>query len=132
MRAMNGYTWHTYHGSATGTRIPGDPNVLPTNPWYARFLPLYAWALRRFLWKKVIVFQPQVSAGTAYRIGFRTSDDQAFVMDHMVTDAAFAMRVGREDCTFFALSRTDGQEVSLRVVATTRLDEHKLHDIPLY
>lgn len=132
MRAMNGYAWHTYHGSAAGTRISGDPNVPSTNPWFAKFLPWYAWALRRFLWKKVVVLQPQIPASTAYRIGFRTHDGQAFIMDRMVTDAMFAMRVGREDCTCFALHKTDGQEVPLRVVATTRLDENKYHDTPLY
>lgn len=125
MRQMNGYAWHQYHGTAHGTRVDGDPNVWATRPWNA-------WFLRRFRWKKIVILQPQVPAGTHYRIGYRTVDGQAFVMDRMVTDAQFAMRLGHEDCTFFALSKTDGLEISLRVVATTRVDENKHHDTPLY
>lgn len=125
MRTMNGYAWHAYHGTAHGTRVEGDAAVWATRWWNE-------WFLRRFSWKKVAILQPQAAAGIPYRIGYRTPDGQAFVMDRMVTDAQFAVRIGHEDCTFFALSKSDGFEIPLRVAAMTRLGEHRYADTPLY
>jgi len=125
MRAMNGYAWRPYHGTAHGTRVEGDATVWATRWWNA-------WFLRRFHWKKIAILRPQIAHGTHYRIGFRTTDGQAFVMDRMVTDAQFAVRIGHEDCTFFALSKTDGHEVPLRVVATTHREDTHHQDVPLY
>ncbi|MBI4449644.1 hypothetical protein HY634_01160 [Candidatus Uhrbacteria bacterium] len=124
MRTMNGYTWHTYHGDARGSKIEGDATAWSTQWWNA-------WFIQR-LWKKLVVFRPQTLPNTPYRIGFRTHDGRSFVMDRMITDAQFAMRVGHEDCTFFALSKTDGLEIPLRVVAHTNKDDPKHQDTPLY
>ena len=126
MRTMNAHAWHQYHGSAKGARVEGDPGAPKTRWWNA-------WILRRYFWKKVAILRPQIPLGTThYRIGFRTASGQASIMDRMVTGVQFAMRIGHEDCTFFALSRTDGHEIPLRVVTTTRLDDSHHQDTPLY
>ncbi|MBI4434628.1 hypothetical protein HY635_02315 [Candidatus Uhrbacteria bacterium] len=125
MRQVSGINWRPYHGGARGTKVPGDPNAPATRRWLV-------WLLRRFFWKKVVVFAPQASPHTAYRIGFRTAWGDAFVLDRMSTDAQFAMRLGQEDCTFFALSRHGETEIPLHGVAITRLDDPHYKDTPLY
>lgn len=125
MQVMTGINWHPYHSGARGTKVPGDPNVPAT---WRRF----TWFFRRFLWKKAVVLRPEVPPDTRYRIGFRNAWGDAFVADQMSVHERFAMRIGREECTFFALNRSDGIEVSLHVVATTRLDDPHYKDVPLY
>ena len=125
MRKVTGVHWHPYHGGARGTKVPGDPTVPATRWWNA-------WFLRRFRWKKVVVFAPQAPPHTAYRIGFRDAWGNAFVLDRMATDAQFAMRLGHEECTFFALSRHGETEIPLRGVAVTRLDDPHYRNTPLY
>lgn len=125
MKAVTGINWHPYHGGARDTKVPGDPTVLATRRWLT-------WFFCRFVWKNAVVLRPEVEAGTRYRIGFRNAWGDAFVADQMSVHERFAMRIGREECAFFALNRSDGIEVPLHVVATTRLDDPHYKDVPLY
>lgn len=125
MQVVTGVYWHPYHGGARGTKVPGDPTVLATRRWLT-------WFFRRFVWKKAVILRPEIKADTRYRIGFRNAWGDAFVMDRMSVDARFALRIGREECTFFALNRSGETEVPLHIVATTRLDDPHYKDVPLY
>jgi hypothetical protein len=125
MQEVTGIHWHPYHGGARGTKVSGDPTTWKTRRWLM-------WLLRRFVWKKAVVLRPEVKMGTRYRIGFRNAWGDAFVADQMSADQQFAMRLGHEECTFFAINRHGEVEIPLHVVATTRINDPHYRDIPLY
>lgn len=125
MQVVTGVYWHPYRGGARGTKVPGDPTTWRTRQWLT-------WFFRRFVWKKAVVLRPEVQSGTHYRIGFRNAWGDAFVADQMSAGARFAMRLGYEECVFFALNRQDEAEIPLHVVATTRIDDPHYKDVSLY
>lgn len=98
-----------------GVQVEGDPSVPPTpiNPlklfWYIHFV-----------WRTVVVFEAADNPLDGLFIGFRNFRGEIYLREvHLPQPTrAFAIRVGHEPCTFFAVGRW-GREISLKVVART-------------
>lgn len=106
-------SWEPYKKNIVGTRVEGDPGQPETNWWNHLLL------IRR--WTKLAVFRvkPQV-AGTGFRIGFKNFAGKAYLLDEVLNTVTFAVRLGREACTFFALD-LEGIETPITLELTTRL-----------
>jgi hypothetical protein len=91
------------------TKVTGDARAPRTRLW---LLPL----LVLFLWKKRAVLQVStLDALPGYRVGYRPSSGPARVGSRTIYDKRFAVRIGREDCEFFAIGPT-GHEIPLKIV----------------
>ena len=107
-----------------GVRVEGDKKVPPTRWWNYHLLLWWGW-------KTVAVLQVSPEdAKRGYQIGFRASNGEAKIMEQSVFHRRFRMRIGREDCTFFALK--DGQEIPLSLVARVKKNDPQYVDVPLY
>jgi len=101
--------WRKFdHKGIVGTRVYGDTRVASTN--------LFNWLYMKFWgWKTAIVFHVgDESARCGYRIGYQPIIGNARLNTTVFHDKVFRVRIGREDCVFFAVDR-DLQEVSLRM-----------------
>jgi hypothetical protein len=103
--------WIRYHNPIYGTFVAGD-RFAPPSRW---------WNRARSRWRKVVVFR--VKGGvpfTGYQIGFKTDSGEMRVSATTIAFATFAMRVGHESCTFFAV-KPFGTELELELVLETTL-----------
>jgi hypothetical protein len=104
--------WSEYQGNVTGgTIVQGDKTVPRTRRWNVRFL-------RRFVWKRVTIFQ--VPPGSVYRVGFIPFEGPAQLCEQRLTALRFAVRNGYEDCTFFALDE-QGRTLPISFLQTTHV-----------
>lgn len=117
--------WKKFDASGIGgTSVKGDPRVWRTRWW---LLPILV-----FVWKKRAVFAVSgLDAIYGYRIGYKPAFGPARLNDHHVHESEFQVRIGREDCAFFALT-LKGNEVPLRLVAEKDADDPVLKAVPLY
>ncbi len=91
----------------------GDGDVPPTHAWNV-------WVLRTFFWKWTVFRVPFNEARRGYQVGFIPDQGMPQVKDEVGHSSHFAMRIGRENCTFFAI-RPDGSEIEIELVTTTPL-----------
>lgn len=110
-----------------GVQLEGDPFVPPTpsNPF------MLFWYIH-FVWRTVVVFQYDKSPNQGFRIGFRNSRGETYVRGGgILYERRFAVRIGCEPCTFFALDAL-GSEIPLRKIAATLIGDTDYSDVPLY
>lgn len=89
-----------------GVLITGEPGIPETKWWNC-------WFLKYHYWKWVVFKIPdKISAVGGYRVGFIPGDGKPKLNSTVLRQDSFQVRIGREDCTFFALDRT-GQEVNI-------------------
>jgi hypothetical protein len=105
--------WPVYMGSAVGILVEGDPTVPPTT-WWNHLI------LRWFVWKQVVVFK--ADAFRTYRVGYRPQSGKSRISSLTIDVLGFAVRIGNEDCTFFA-EAINGDEIPLTVVRRCHVDE---------
>lgn len=120
------FGWEKFHGRVRGFPVEGDKSVAPTTWWRHIFLALWGW-------KTVVVLEVEDphAAADGYRIGFIPFRGTPQLKQKVLVDRCFRMKVGREDCTFFAVDRS-GREIALRVIARTDRNNPTYHDVPLY
>jgi hypothetical protein len=120
------FGWKTFSGRVEGVHVHGDKDVKPTRWWRHLFLALWGW-------KTVAVFEVEDphAATDGYRIGFVPFNGPAKLRERVCVDRCFRMKIGREDCTFFAVDRS-GKEIALRVIARTDRNNPTYTDVPLY
>lgn len=120
------FGWNKFTGQVEGVQVHGDKDVKPTRWWRHLFLALWGW-------KTIVVLEVDDphAAADGYRIGYVPFRGPAKLKDRVLVDRCFRMKVGREDCTFFAVNRF-GKEVALRVIARTGKDNPTYWDLPLY
>lgn len=106
--------WQEFSGKVTGTMITGDRDVPATYWWNVPLLIL-------FFWRTVQVFEVP-SGVTKYQVGFIPFEGQPKLREKPVTTPEFAVRIGREDCRFFALDMR-GVELPLIPFKRTRKSE---------
>jgi len=104
--------WKYCRYKVKGIRVIGDPSVPPTRWWNHLYL-------RLFVWKQVSIFR--VPEGSRlYVVGYRPQNGLALMTTDYYGDSLFAVRSGREDCTFFAIG-SDGAELKLTLVKQTTI-----------
>jgi hypothetical protein len=115
-----------------GVLVRGDPNVASTN------LLNWAYMVHMGGWKTAAVFRvAPTDAICGYRIGYRPSNPDQWIIGkerilaELHTSELFRVRIGREDCTFYAVGR-DGKEIPLETVARTAVKSGTYKDAPLY
>lgn len=120
------FGWKNFTGRVEGVQVHGDKEVKPTRWWRHLFLALWGW-------KTVAVFEVEDphAAADGYRIGYLPFRGPAKLQERVLVDRCFKMKVGHEDCTFFALNRS-GKEIALRVIARTERSNQTYSDVPLY
>lgn len=107
-----------------GSAVIGDPSAPKTRWW---LLPLLL-----VVWKKRAVFSVSgLDAMAGYRIGYKPADGPARLNDAIVHQPRFQVRIGREDCTFFAIGPR-GYEVPMNLIAEKDKDDPSLKPYPLY
>jgi hypothetical protein len=108
-----------------GTIVYGDKRVPKTRWW---LLPL----LFLFIWKKRVVLSvAPVDVPRGFRLGYKPEVGPSRLSERLITAKRFQVRVGRENCTFFALS-PEGHEVPLRLAGETDRSDPWLKKLPLY
>ncbi len=124
-------SWNAFNGNVTGgVKVGGDPKSPPTHWWNWFYLA-------KFGWKTVAVFKlknPE-DAARGYRIGYKPTTGDATgetrVKSEVQTSFGFRMKVGYEECTFFAVDRNDA-EVPIEFVAKTVKGDAQYADLPLH
>lgn len=105
--------------SVRGLQVEGDPGVPPTpsNP-----LKLF-WHIH-FVWRTVTVLGAVEMPLGGFFLGFKNFRGETYRRVGPVSGVTrwFAVRIGREACTFFAVDRF-GREIPLQVVARTTKDD---------
>ena len=107
--------WKRFEGpDIRGTLIMGDDSAPPTKWWNHLWLALWGW-------KTVVVFQvPREAIERGYRVGYRPFDGKTMLEEKPNYDKSFRMKVGREDCVFFAVMKTDSEATLTLVVRTDK------------
>ena len=98
--------WEKFEGKITGIKILGDKTVSKTYPWNR-------WFLRRYRWQAKIFHVWLVDAKHGYRVGLIPGNGKAKIINFVCHDLAFAMIIGNEDCTFFAVKGNSLEEIKL-------------------
>lgn len=113
--------WRVYDGKVEGIRLEGDPKV-PATRWWNHLYLLF------FVWKEITILTAPRGAAP-FRVGYIDAFGGKKCRAHPVYSREFAVRHGRESCTFFAVLH-DGTEVPLGIVERTTLDK-KPPNVPL-
>ncbi|MBU0540081.1 hypothetical protein KKF59_03225 [Patescibacteria group bacterium] len=118
--------WKKYEGQELyGTPVEGDKNASPTKWWNHLWLVLNGW-------KTVAVFRvSQEATERGYRVGYVPFDGSAVVNSVVNYHREFRMRVGHEDCVFFAVM-TDGREAPLKLMARADISDKLFAYAPLH
>jgi hypothetical protein len=116
-----------------GILVRGDRKVAPTT--------LFNWwgMVHRGGWRKTAVFRIAnlADADKGYRVGYRPSNPEQWiigkerVLPELRTNEFFRMRIGHEDCAFYAVDR-ERKELELVPVIITDTDNPSYRTIPLY
>jgi len=108
---MIGNPWKTFSAfSAKGVHIPGDKSV-PETKWWNHLWLLWSG------WKTVAVLRSTADPAIGWKIGFRDFRGNQQIRDEFIHDECVRVKLGREDCTFFALSAS-GEEIPLEHIGT--------------
>lgn len=98
--------WEEYKGGAKGVFVEGRKNTPPTRWWNH-------WWLALFGWKDLAILETADGLVHLLIIGYRPFKGQARLQMTAVTTSRVAVRIGHEDCTFFALDADDHSEIPL-------------------
>ncbi|MBU1032435.1 MAG: hypothetical protein ABH820_02750 [Patescibacteria group bacterium] len=120
--------WKKFNANEiVGVEIKGDSFAPPTRWWNHFFLALWGWTT-------VAVFQVirPIHTLNGYRIGYKPFKGPARVMSKALKDdPMFRMKIGHEDCIFFAID-LNGEEVPIELVKRTHNKDPEYKGIPLY
>jgi hypothetical protein len=100
--------WNVYDKKVNGVRLQGDQTMPPTRWWNHLFLLWFRWSL----WS---VCEVPEGAGP-YQIGYVPFQGPARLRSEPINTRRFAVRHGREDCTFFVLACNDGRELPINII----------------
>jgi len=95
--------WKKYRGNVQGVLVAGDKCAAPTRWWNILFLLTLGWPMRAVLVN--LSFNP-------VRVGYRDANGKTMLTEEFVHDRTFCVRIGHEDCTFFAVNAR-GEEIPL-------------------
>ena len=104
-----------------GTLIEGDKHAAPTRLWNILFLRLLGRPMRAVL---VNLSEEPV------RIGYRDFRGKTMLTTNFISDRTFCMRIGHEDCTFFAVN-AKGEEVLLGHLSTHHKSDKEIAGLRL-
>lgn len=80
-----------------GTLVKGDNSAPPTRWWNHLWLAMFGWNM-------IVTFRvPNEVAAGGYFVGYTPSKGSAWYKKVRCHDEFFSMKVGYEDCVFFAL-----------------------------
>jgi hypothetical protein len=120
--------WLPYTGSAKGLMVEGDKTVAKTNVFTHLFLLLWGW-------KTVVVFQDatpnQLGLACGFKVGYRDFKGRSNLGQETVKANGFRMKIGYEDCAFFAVTSDTLQEIPLKVTLRTTKNDANWNDFPL-
>jgi hypothetical protein len=118
--------WKKYVGpEVRSTLVMGDEGSPPTRWWNHLWLALWGW-------KTTVVFQVQREAvERGYRVGYRSFDGNSMIEDVVNFDRQFRVKIGHEDCAFFAIMK-NGLETPLSLVARTDVSDARHQTVPLH
>lgn len=118
--------WKRFQGSITGAPVDGDLTQPPTRWWNHFFLA-------RWGWKAVVVFAVDPDdAKAGYRVGYKPSTGgPTMLKSDILHDSSFRMKLGRENCTFFAIGAS-GQEIPLQFASLTSVNDPKYTTVPMH
>jgi hypothetical protein len=89
-----------------GVAIVGDLEVPPTTWWNSLWLKF-------FIWKTAAVFMVvPADAKRGYRLGYKAIAGKCLLQTMVLHDEVIAVRIGRENRTFFAVG-LDGREIRI-------------------
>ena len=91
---------------AKGTPVRGDANVAATKWWNHPWLVLFGWTT-------VAVLRPETAPSEDWYIGYRDFTGKQHLRMTPIFASAVRMKIGREDCTFFAVTK-DKKEIPLQ------------------
>lgn len=106
------YGWVSFTGQAKGRLVEGVSEAPPTRSKVQNL-----W-LKLFGWKRVSVFRvPEEHVRSGYHVGYKpTTDVTATSVCMLVSHSReFGMKIGHEDCVFFAVTRL-GFEIPIEFV----------------
>ncbi|MEO5928254.1 MAG: hypothetical protein ABIO72_06010 [Patescibacteria group bacterium] len=116
--------WKTFPGSVQGQKIEGDATASPTTWWNHLYMAKWGW-------KTVTVFEvTEEDALIGYQVGYKPFEGDVKADGKKHHDRRFRLKIGHEDCTFFAAT-LDGTEVPITVVTRTTKDDAAYQDAPL-
>ena len=97
------FGWKKYRGEIRGVLIAGDKCSAPTRWWNILFLLMLGWPMRSILVNL---------SSNPVRVGYRDMNGKTMLTTECVQGRKFCVRIGHEDCTFFAVN-SRGEEVAL-------------------
>lgn len=120
------WNWRLFLEPIEGTPIDGDLTQPRTRWWNHLYLALWGW-------KMTIVFEVNSSdAAIGYQVGYKPSTGGPAQLKTIVShDKYFRMKLGREDCRFYAIG-PEWREIPLKVVTRTRIDDPVYAAVPLH
>jgi hypothetical protein len=92
-----------------GTLVRGDQHAPPTKWWNILWLILFGWT-------KVAVLRVETVPAEGWYIGFRDFAGKQQMRMVPIMQNEIRMRIGREDCTFFATTK-DVTEIPLQCIS---------------
>lgn len=112
--------WKKFDPTAIrGISIIGDHEVPPTTWWNIHWL-------KYFVWKTAAIFRiSPADAERGYCLGYKAIGGTGRLLTKVLKDQEVAVRVGRENCTFFAIG-PEGREIRMspyRLTAIPRINE---------
>lgn len=110
-------SWKKCDGNFVGINVEGDPSMPHTKWWNILWLLFFGW-------QKVVVMR--VNTAHTYHVGYRDFRGKTMLCDERMWKNYFRAKVGREDCTFFAVNE-HGREVNLEVLTYTT-KKSKVHE----
>lgn len=108
-----------------GTLVTGDSRAPATRWWNRWWLALRGWKTA------VILGVPEKAVMKGYQVGYKPAEGPARLKDEVQYDYEFAVRIGREDCTFFVVD-IDGQEISVASVKRSTVKDVKSLEYTLH
>ena len=112
-------------GEVKGCHIEGDRRALstPSNPISFYFVQ------RR--WIEVAILEAEYLPNNGLYIGFRNFRGEIIVRKNPIKDQVYAVRIGREDCRFFAID-SGGKDIPLKLIKLTTKFDPQYGEVPLY
>jgi hypothetical protein len=107
--------WKKYFEQITGILIQGDPDAPPITWWNILWV--------RAQWKKAVILRiPHDKAEMGYRIGYWPMHGPLQLKIEVLHQQLVAVRLGQEECIFFAVNMLD-EEIGLSVERITTTDD---------
>ena len=122
------FGWKKIHTSRRnpikGTLAAGDPSQPPTRWWN------HLWLLW-FSWEHIVFGVQEEAANGGYRVGYKAGG-VAMVYGKVFHDTRFRVRIGHEDCKFFALDAKGKEIHGIKLLAQLSKHDPDCHkDYPL-